>query len=89
LLRRIADSFLAWPFRSAGVQIYTFLQDRRHRQAVTDANKSVLDAAIELSDAIKEAEAISYADVKAIKEKAKPGLDSYQLSRQSLGFIDG
>ncbi len=30
LLRRIADSFLAWPFRSAGVQIYTFLQDRRH-----------------------------------------------------------
>jgi hypothetical protein len=30
LLGRIADSCLAWPFQSAGVQIYTFLQDRRH-----------------------------------------------------------
>jgi hypothetical protein len=67
--------------------------EARRRRAVADANKNVMDAAIDLGDAIKDANAISYADVlerydqiwlemqakfKAIKEKAKPGLDSYQ-----------
>jgi hypothetical protein len=50
LLRRIADSFHAWPFWSAGVQIYTFLQDRRHefvqaisRQFLADKKEFFLD----------------------------------------------
>ena len=70
--------------------------EARRRQAVTDANKSVMTAAAELGDAIKDVNAISYADVmerydqiwiqmqaifKDIKEKAKPGLTPYQHTK--------
>jgi hypothetical protein len=70
--------------------------EARRRQAVTDANKNVMDAAVELGDAIKDANAVNYADVmdyydqiwvqmqaifKDIKEKAKSRLDSYQHSK--------
>lgn len=70
--------------------------EARRRQAVTDANKNVMDAAVELGDAIKDANAIDYADIlddydqiwlqmqaifKAIKGKAKSRLDSYQHTK--------
>ncbi len=77
------------------------IAEARRRQAVVDANKGVIEAGIELGDAIKDANAISYADVmkrydeiwlkmqaefKAIEEKAQPGIDSYQHSKLEYGL---
>jgi chemotaxis methyl-accepting protein methylase len=62
LLRRIADSFHAWPFWSAGVQIYTFLQVA-DTQALHLARRGFTVTATDISEA-----AIRLAIEKAQKE---------------------